>query len=175
MSKKQIKTEIENYYNSRLSKVGKILDLDEHNKYKFVIKEDNNNSPLLEIYNKPDDKIVLSGKFQTIGVYNKSSSIWHWSWNLPFINKQEYTDLNKIQEYPEFLNANFSKYPSKEIEELYFYTDKSNFYCTQEILSFILKMSLYIVDGVWFFPIEKKTEGNSMIQFIMLSNANKIG
>ena len=175
MSKKQIKIEIEKYYNSKLSKVGKILDLDDQTKYKYVIKEDNNNSPLLEIYNKSDDKIILSGKFQTIGVYNRASSVWHWSWNIPFINKQEYSELDTIQTYPEFLDEHFSEYSPKEAEELYFYTDRNNFYCTQEVLSLVLKMSMYIVKGTWFFPIEKKLEGNSITQYIMLSNANKIG
>ena len=175
MGKKQKKIEIENYYNTKLAKIGKILDLDNQSKYKFLITEDNNGIPLLEICNKSDDKIMLSGKFQTIGVYNMSSMLWYWSWNIPFINKQEYNKLTKIRDYPKFLEDNFPEFNSKEVEELYFYTDRDSFYCTQEIISLILKLSLYITEGIWFFPIEKKIEGNIIVQYIMLTNANKIG
>lgn len=169
---KNIKNDIDNYYNDKLKQVSKILDLDNQGKYKYVMKDSAN---ILDIIDKSGEKIVLSGNFQTLGIYNHASSLWFWSWNIPFIDKSEYKDLDKITKFNETFIKKYEDYDPKDIEEIYFYIDNGNFFCISEYLSFILKLSLYLVKGVWFFPIEKKIEGVKTTQYIILTSANKIG
>jgi hypothetical protein len=163
------KLAINSYHKMKLKDMSKVLDLDEQTtKYKFILKDDNNDIPTLNIIDKTTDKTIMSEKFQTIGIYNHKSSVWHWAWNISFINRKEYEDIIHLRKLYKTIENNLESYKPDEAEEFYFYSKQHNFYCTAEILPSIIKFAMFVTKGRWFFPIEKKSEGNNITQYVMI-------
>lgn len=159
MGKLNIMTKIKNENNKKLQKITKKANL----KYKVEYK---NNKPFFKVYD--GKKILFDGFGQHIGIFNSETSIFHWSWNVPFINKKMYNELLKIKDVCLELESNYENYNNYELEELYFYCSSDNFYCNENSIVIPLKISKYYLKADGFIIVKNK----NIIEFILIKNIN---
>lgn len=163
MDKKSIKSEITKYYDNLESKT---LDESEK-KYKF---ESNNSNKIVHIFDNKTNRLLGTYKYQTVGIFNKNTSIWNWAWTTPFIDRSEYSEIIKIKKYSKELMDNYNKYKPNEVEELHFYTSTDCFFCTTETISLLKKLVLYLSKGLWIITNEKTIENFNIVIFTVLTN-----
>ena len=162
---------INNYYNKKSEKYTKILN--KIKKISYKMDYDNNEQPIIKIRDADDsNNTILVGNCQTIWLYNEKTSMWYWSWNIPFINRKQYKDLIKIKEFTEDLKDNSDKYIPYELEELYFYLDTGSFYCNELIKP--SKIALYLSKGEWVVPIEKTDNNIKTIQYVLITDIKSL-
>jgi hypothetical protein len=137
-----------------------------NNNNKLILHYNNNNQPIFELKN--DDKILMKGDYNFIGIYGKQDNDFRWGWDYLYINNQQELMTNntyyikKIIKYIFNLNIN-----AKNVEELIFYNDIKNMFLhsTNIIenpiqLEQILAITLFITKSDLIYKINKehKTE-----------------
>lgn len=155
---------INNIYNDKKLSFSKKINLADDYIYNFY---NNNDSYFVDIINKSNKSIKLKAEYQIIGIYHISLSFWYWGWSLAYVNKSLISILNKIRQYDINNIHNIDKnVTSKEIEEINYYISNNNFYLHYENLIKILKLVLYLTNGLWYFPIKK---GDDKVEFILIT------
>lgn len=150
-------------YSKKKEKIKKIIDFKKN--YKYAFSDDNR----LRVLNRDNDKVVLEGRYETIGIYDRYSSIWHWAWNMPFINKDEYDEESVKNRYDEIkLEKHVDDF---EYEKYLFYLSKDYFYATKDNIKEITAMMLHF-KGEWIFEIP--TNDINKVKYVMLDNILKI-
>ena len=129
-----------------------------------------NNVPTLNILNKTTKKSVMIAEYQYIGIYNKQTSIFHWAWNLPFLEKKVYQEIIKIKDNLKELENNYSDYDPYELEQLHFYLDNDHFYCSSDKKNTIAKIVMYFFKGKGIISINNKSK--NIVEYILIKNIN---
>jgi len=162
------------YYNKINNEISQKIDLKKNYSYNFV---DENDMNIVEIY--MDKKLKLRAEYNIVGLYNIPLSIWYWSWNIAFLNKKLFKELDKIKTFTKSLNDNFDKFDSKEAEELHYLLNNDNYYISSGNIERIIKIILYITKGLWIFPLnhsDKKTASEHLdrIEYILITKILQI-
>lgn len=161
---KIISTILKKFKNDTLEKILNKVE-HKHFQYDYV-----SNKPTINVFDRTTEKSVMIGEYQYIGIYNKQTSIFHWVWNLPFIEKKVYTDINKIKDVLKDLDKNYDNYDSYELEQLQFYLNNDNFYCSDDKKNIISKIVLYFIKGEGIISINNKSK--NIVEYILIKNIN---
>src|SRR3989304_753210 len=94
---------LETNFNKKKTYIQKIINPD--NNFKFTFKKDNMENNIIELYE--NNKLVLKGEYQIIGMYNFITSIWYWASAIDFIDRELSLDAKKIQNFSKQLKDNF--------------------------------------------------------------------
>jgi hypothetical protein len=158
---------INNNYNKLKKDISQKIKLDK--KYDFIFDEDNNKN-IVEL--KLDNKVKLKGEYNIVGLYNSTLSIWYWGWNIAFINKSKLIDKEKIKEFKKLIEDNY--FNDINIEELYYLVSNDNFYISEINMNNLIKLILYLIDGVWIFPIKSENNKIINIKYIIITKIYQI-
>ena len=108
---------------------------------------------LLYGYDKQNN-LVLRANFQYIGIFNIETSVWVWSWNIPFIGKSMTKLARNVKKY---IKKNLQKKLHGLEKELYnFYISYNNFYVNQEDINRIIMLNIYVNKNKWFATFKQK-------------------
>lgn len=151
-------------YNKKKKEIKKIIDLDKNYKHKY------SENMMRLIYN---DRIIIEGEYKTVGVYDKSTSIWYWAWFLNFISKNDY-NKTPIKNFCKKIK-NDKVIDSFEREKYHFYTSRDYLYADNDNVKEIIAMILNIYNGEWIFEIPiKNNNDDSKVKYIVLTSIKKI-
>jgi len=142
---------------------------------KLILNYSNNDLPFFEL--KKDDKILMKGDYNFIGVFSKINNKFQWGWDILYLNtkknvfmKNNTYYIRKIINYIFDLNIN-----AKNIEELIFYYDIKNMFLHNIIiienpiqLEQLLAITLYITKSDLIYKIYN-VEGN-YTEYYLLRN-----
>lgn len=149
-------------YKQRKLDIRKHLDKQEVYSNRFI--KDNNNQYIIEMYDT-NNQLKLRALYTIIGMYNNTSSIWYWGWNLSYVNKQLINHTTKIQEFSKTIKDNYKQYKPQEAEELHYLTSNGNFYLSNKKLPYLLKLALYLLNGIWIVTSKLNTD---ITQYILI-------
>lgn len=152
-------TDINNHYNILKNNISKSIDISKDFDYVF---SNDNNIDIVEIYF--DGKIKIKAEYNFIGMFNIPFSIWYWSWNIAFINKNLIKEMLPVKNFSKsmILEKNYYKYNKKNTDELYYITSNDNFYISHKNIDKILKLVLFLTKSVWYFPIKYINNKNQL-------------
>ena len=158
---------VNKYYNTSKSNIIKKMDIGRDYEFNFV---EENNMNIVELY--LDKKLKLRAEYSIIGLYNIPVSIWYWSWNIAFINKETIKDVHdKLKKFVNILNKNYKEFDMKEAEELHYLFSNDNFYISANNIDKLIKIVLYLMNGVWILPVNhKNVNGKTMdrIEYLLI-------
>lgn len=143
---KNFQKQVMDYYNKL--EMGNVVDLKQNYNFNFV---EENNKNIVEIY--IGKKLKLKAEYNIAGLYNIPLSVWYWSWDIAFINKNLFKELNKVKEFTEKLNIDFDQYDPKEAEEMHYLLTNGNYYISSSNIDKLIKLILYITKGLWIFQL----------------------
>lgn len=146
MSNKKLFDKVLKNHKNKKEEFEKIVNINKNIKFNFITEP---NKKIIEIIDDKTNKPLLKAYHRTIGIYNIVNSIWYWAWNIDFIDKSAIIDKSKFTSLEKNIKNNYYKDNSKDIDELYFYITNNNFYMTQDRISNLIKVILYIEDGKW--------------------------
>lgn len=162
------------YYNNINKEMSQKIDLKQNYNFNFI---EENNKNIVEIY--ADKKLKLKAEYNIVGLYNIPLSIWYWSWNIAFLNKDLFTELGKIKMFSKSLDDKFDQFDTKEAEELHYLLANDNYYISSGNIEKLIKIVLYITKGLWIFPLNHsdKKEGLEYldrIEYILITKILQI-
>ncbi|ARF09865.1 hypothetical protein Indivirus_4_37 [Indivirus ILV1] len=158
---------IDNYFTNIKTDIQKKLDTTTEYDYNFINENDIN---IIEVIS--NGKIILKAEYCILGLYNIGLSVWYWGWGIDFINRKFSEKLKVIKDFPQTLEKDHNKFRDLELEELYFITNNSNFYCSSQNLDRIIRFALYMINAIWYVPIKySDNQGSQMdkIEYIALT------
>lgn len=125
---------------------------------KFIEKNDKKK---VEIYK--NKKLFLTKSYKVIGLYNETTSVWHWGWAIDFVDKSLVEDSIKIKKWgKDFFMKKKPK--SKNEQALYFFT-KTNSFMTNVINTiFLSKLAMYVLKGQYYFIYTHKDSDSQIIK-----------
>ena len=156
---------IENTFKTKINYMSTLYDV---NKLTNISVDDLTSNKLdydiISIKNE-NNKLMMKGKYKIIGMYNKNTSIWYWAWDIDFVDKNLIIDSLKFKEAAKNIKLN-----SPENESIYFYLTTGNFMTNIQNLTLIIKLALYITDGIWFYKIiHNENINNVFIEYVILT------
>lgn len=160
-----IPTKIKKYVSDKNDYLSKIIKFENNYSLKFK-----NN----KITINTSSGSSIEGTYQILGVYNKNISTWYWAWSCPFFIKDEYSEIKKIQSYPNKLFKDKKDFDGMEFEKYDFYCSNNVFLASKENLKEILNLSLFFLQGINVFKFSFEENDCKYIQFIALTKINKI-
>lgn len=165
MEYKKIVKLIDSNYDKSYEKIKKIItNIDDKQNYTYKYVDDN----IIEIFIK--DKLILRGEYCVLGIYNIQLSLWYWSWNIAFINKiLTNKPINDIKNYIDIIDKHYDKFNVVDVEMLHYLLSNDNFYISNNNINKLIKLSLYLTKGIWYFPIKQYDGNNNIIQYIMVT------
>lgn len=148
--------------------IGKGVKLDERGNYEYVFTKSSSGIHIVEVY--LDDKLVLKGEYCILGMYNIQLSVWYWSWNIVFVNKKLIgLVVEKVKGYNKVIEDKFEEFERKDAELLHYFVGNDNFYIMHDNMDKLVKLGLYLVEGVWYFPIKKMNNDMHMVEYIIIT------
>jgi hypothetical protein len=158
---------VEKYHASQKKNIKSKFNPDKNYKYKFS--KDKHNNHIIEVFD--DTTLKLKAKYEVIGMYNLSNSIWYWAWNISFINKGLTNESKKVRDFAKDIKENYKKYPSDEADQLHYVSTNGNFYISYDNVIRLIKLALYLSKGKWylFLAHDKK---NTTVQSQNAKNSN---
>lgn len=85
-----------NYYDSNNEKYSKLYD---KFKYYSIITSENDTDHNIIIFYDKNNEIIFKSRYEILGMYNASSSLWIWGWSMPSLQKNELYLSRKILNY----------------------------------------------------------------------------
>lgn len=165
--------EVVDYHNKLNEEISQKIDLKQNYNFNFV---EEANKHIVEIY--IDKKLKLKAEYNIVGLYNIPLSVWYWSWNIAFLNKTLFKELDKIKKFAESLDKNYNEFDSKEVEELHYLLANDNYYISSGNIERLIKIILYITKGLWIFPInhsdKKSAEYLDRVEYILITKILQI-
>jgi len=165
--------EVVDYHNKLNEEISQKIDLKQNYNFNFV---EEANKHIVEIY--IDKKLKLKAEYNIVGLYNIPLSVWYWSWNIAFLNKTLFKELDKIKKFAESLDKNYNNFDSKEVEELHYLLANDNYYISSGNIERLIKIILYITKGLWIFPInhsdKKSAEYLDRVEYILITKILQI-
>jgi len=160
--------QVVDYHNSLTEEISQKIDLKQNYNFNFV---EEANKHIVEIY--IDKKLKLKAEYNIVGLYNIPLSVWYWSWNIAFLNKDLFTELGKIKKFAESLDKNYADFDSKEVEELHYLLANDNYYISSGNIERLIKIILYITKGLWIFPINHSDKNSAeyldRVEYILIT------
>lgn len=160
--------EYEDYYHKKKKEFSKYINPDKKYKIDFY---NNDNTALISI----DGKLKLKVKYDIIGAYNISSSIWYWAWNITFIDKNLIYNSIKVKEYYNKISTENSKNISHQLKDkLHYLLTNGNFYLSGKNLDKLLQLITYIVQSHWILMVPPNTkslfiDNENIVKFISIN------
>jgi hypothetical protein len=163
MSYKKFYNKIDSYYDTiNKDMQEKISDLNNKNNYEYAFSQ---NGDIVEVY--LNDLLIMKANYCIFGSYNIQLSVWYWSWNIAFINKKLIElPKEKIKEFEKTIENKYEKFNKMEAEVLHYLVSNDNFYISGNHIDKIIKLSLYLTNSLWYFPV--KQDANK-IQYILIT------
>lgn len=145
MSKKS-KTKFEEIVKNESNVISNKLNDTIGKNYTINIVNDNNEN-ILNVFNS-NNKRVLTAKYEILGNYNNTTSLFNWGCDM-FVQNKNLTALSKeIKNYSKKLKKLIleENYPDSDyLERLYYYLTNDIFYLLQDNVSDIVKLSNFIL------------------------------
>lgn len=149
----KLKKNIDDYYKCIKEN---IYNHDLHQKLNINYHVNKNNENMIDILNK-DKTIIFSGRYFCMGIYNNSTNMWHWAYNLDHIDKSTIIHLNKSKDMiinDKYFNKNDFKVSGKKINEL-------------------IKYILYVTKSQWYLSLNHFEETKNYTQYIGIYGIDK--
>jgi len=137
-------------YNNLEKDILNILDPD----INYQIKFDSDNKDLILLFNHNTKELLLTAKYNYIGIYNKKHKIWYWGWSL-IKDKSTTTKSYQIKNLSK-------KNPNKQISS---YISENNFHIEEKNINSLIKMALYSMNDIWYFM---QNIDDDLVQFISI-------
>lgn len=137
--------------------------------YKFS-KE--NDTDIVTIYNK--GKVIMKAVYQHIGMFIVNTSTWYWAWNNSFVNKKLTLCSEKVKDFEHVLSNSYDKYDKHEADIFYYYCHNGNFFADIQTVQELVKFTLWINNGLWFFPVPSQTDNITQISYIIINKILQI-
>lgn len=115
-----------------------------------------------------NDKLKFKAEYQSVGMYNISSSVWYWGWNIAFANKNSVVTFDNISKFlDEVTNP-------KEADELHYILTNGNFYISKENIQTVINTTLFLKKEICILPIKRKKNKNNpamvdRIEYILIT------
>lgn len=163
INKEKFYTNVNNYFNESKEQISKKIDINKNYEYVF----NDNDVNIVEIY--LNDKLKLRAEYNIMGLYNIPLSMWYWSWDIAFVNKNLIKDVIKIKEFVNVIDKEYNKFDKIEAEELHYVISNGMFYISgdNDNIDKIIKLGLYLTKAIWYFPI--KFEQMDKIEYILIT------
>ena len=116
----------------------------------------------------------MKAEYEFIGVYNEKMSVWYWAWNNSFVDKNLTKISKDICDYTQIIKDNYRSYDIKEAEQYYYFCNNGNFYLSQENIEKLIKFTLWLKKGIWFYPISHNNDGIVKTEYIFIKNITYI-
>lgn len=116
----------------------------------YKIRKDPENKDIIILEND-NNEMLLSAKFNYIGIYNRKNNIWYWGWSL--VKDKSLTKKSLL------VKENLKDPDFKILVE------SNNFTVKEEDLDNIIKIALYYMEDIWYFVIRLDDD---IIQFISI-------
>lgn len=135
-------------YDSLDASITKILNPDGE----YQIRKDPDDKNIIMIENYLTKELLMTAKYNYIGIYNTKKKIWYWGWSL--IKDKKLIEKSLI----------IKKKINKKLKHL---VEKNNIIIEEEDIPELIKISLYLMKDIWYFaqPLD-----NNIIQFISIEN-----
>lgn len=162
------------HYNKLSKEMNHKIEMNQDYEFNFI---EDNGKHIIEVYS--DKKLKLKAEYNVIGLYNIPFSMWYWSWNIAFLNKDLYEELNKIKQFNDKLNKDYDQFDPKEADELHYLLSNDNYYISSGSIEKLMKVVLYITNGLWIFPINHTNAQNvseqlDRIEYILITKILQI-
>ena len=164
-----LKHEIDNYFKNK-DNIEKLL----FTKYekKMIIDKDIINNQIIISANK---KIILKFTYYFIGSFDLNKSIWIWTYNNFLLDNSNKSFTNKIINFKEEIKNNYPKYKKtkNDIYEKYlYYLSNEICYIEKSNILDIMKLSMYILNGIGTFREYDIDNSINKINFYIIKNIN---
>lgn len=171
--KLKLEQEIITNYLKKENNIKKIL---KENSYTYEFVNENNLPRILIKYN---GKKIANAEYKVLGMYNIYNSVWYWSYNIAFLNKQTMLKKKYVKKYnKELLNSLQNYEDLVYVEYINYITLNNNFYISLDKLDLVEKFGLYlfkeydwcikICDNINSTCIPNDT--NKKIEYILINN-----
>jgi hypothetical protein len=164
---------INNYYNMTKTNINKKIDINKNYDFNFVEENDMN---ILELY--LDKKLKFRAEYNIVGLYNIPLSVWYWSWNIAFVNRNAIKEMvDKVKNFKKIIGDNYDNFDMKEAEELYYFFSNDNFYISAENIDKLMRIALYLTKGIWILPLNHKNNIDktmNRIEYILITKIIQI-
>lgn len=142
----------EDYYLKQKEEISSKYNPDNNYVYKFTEDANNNNIPIMELYDE-DSNLILRAEYEYIGIFNIFNSVWYWAWAIEFINHKLTNESKKVKKYAKTMLQDMKQTDPIEDEYYYFIAKTSNFYTSSDNINKIIKFMLYVTKGLWYITI----------------------
>jgi len=103
----------------------------------YQIKFDKDNNDVIMLFNHDTNELLLTAKYNYIGLYNNSHNTWYWGWSL--IKDKKTTEKSK----------NIKQLSKNNI--LKSYVSNNNIKINSDEIINLVKMALYSMNDKWYF------------------------
>lgn len=171
--KLKLEQEINTNYFKKEKDIKKILK-ENHYTYEFLTEND-----IPRILIKHNGKLIANAQYKVLGSYNIYNSIWYWSYNIAFLNKQTILKKKYIKKYnKELLNIMGNYEDDVYIEYINYITFNDNFYISLNKLDLVERFGLYLFEKYdWCIKICDNinatcipNDKNKKIEYILINN-----
>ena len=97
-------------------KKNKLYNINPDKNYKYKFSRSNSGKHIVEL--SDEEKVVLKGEFQLVGMYNMINSFWYWGWSIDHVNRKLVELVEKVKEFPDKLKEDYQKYDPVEYNEV---------------------------------------------------------
>jgi len=145
--------QIENYHIIAEKKIIKILNP----KINYVVKYDKDNYDILLIFNKDNNNLLMTVKYQYIGIYNIAKRKFYWGWEL-IKDKRLIENVSKIKNLKKNKKCKkIHKYISSDIINI----------ANKQMLNTIIHLAFYLMKAEWYFEL---VINDNLIQYITIQD-----
>lgn len=152
---------INSYWEEKKKGIQAVINLD--GDYDFEL----DNGDQLTIFS--GDKWKIKGTYGILGIYNPGASIWTWGWDIGFVDRRLTRNTKGLIKWAKELEDT-EKY-DETLDELFYIAKHGNFWASEENLEKVLKIGLFVVKGLWVFPV--KIDENNM-EYVILEKITQV-
>ena len=144
--------QIENYHKIAEKKIIKILNP----KINYMVKYDKDNYDILLIFNKDNNNLLMTVKYQYIGIYNIAKKKFYWGWEL-IKDKRLLEKVSEIKNLKKNKKFKIHKYISSDIIDI----------TNEKMLNIIIYLAFYLMKAEWYFEL---VINDNLIQYITIQD-----
>ena len=150
--------EVNNYYDKKKEHNLKKINISKSFNTKMYVNSEGDH--ILELYD--DSKMILKAKYDLLGFYNLSNSVWYWGWNIDLVDKKLINASKHMKTFPQYIKDNYNQFTFVDAEDYYFRTDNGNFYTSLENVDKLIKLALYYMKGEWYITLCTSRDGKTI-------------
>lgn len=156
---------IETYFKQAQKRHPILKKVDDNYKLEFdnSRKENINIVTILDGKGKP----IFKAQYSIIGIYDQNAMLWHWGWNLSYINKNLIIDAEKVKKVSQ---EKLSSEKKKHSAKLKYYTHTSGFVMPPQNIPIQIMIAMYSQKSIWFYQVHHKVElgAPEILEFISI-------